>query len=135
MRNRRLRWQASLFTAACVTAYVILGPSVNFLLSLLPLEKGKRLTDAVYFFVFEAPKVLLLLLMVVFGIGIIRSYFSPERTRKLLGKRSPLIGNVMASLLGIVTPFCSCSAVPLFIGFVEAGVPLGQLSPFLWRHR
>jgi uncharacterized protein len=131
MHNLKLRRRASLFIAACVTAYVFLAPSVNLLLSLLPLEKGKRLTDSVYFFAFEAPKVLLLLLMVVFGIGIVRSYFSPERTRKLLGKRSPLIGNVMASTLGIVTPFCSCSAVPLFIGFVEAGVPLGATFSFL----
>jgi uncharacterized membrane protein YraQ (UPF0718 family) len=83
------------------------------------------------FFLFEAPKVLLLLTLVVFVVGIIRSYFSPERTRKILGGKSLLVGNVLASLLGIVTPFCSCSAVPLFIGFVEGGIPLGVTFSFL----
>jgi len=75
--------------------------------------------------------VLLLLAAVVFAVGIVRSYFSPERTRKLLGGRSLFAGNVLASGLGIVTPFCSCSAVPLFIGFVEAGIPLGVTFSFL----
>jgi uncharacterized protein len=90
-----------------------------------------HLTEAVKFFIYEVPKVLLLLTLIVFGVGIIRTYFSPERTRRLLEKRSLLTGNVMASSLGIVTPFCSCSAVPLFIGFVEAGVPLGVTFSFL----
>jgi uncharacterized membrane protein YraQ (UPF0718 family) len=74
---------------------------------------------------------MLLLVLVVFGVGVVRSYFSPERTRSLLAGRSLLVGNVLAALLGIVTPFCSCSAVPLFIGFVTAGVPLGVTFSFL----
>jgi hypothetical protein len=87
--------------------------------------------EAVRFFLFEAPKVLLLLTLIVFLVGIVRTYFSPERTRRILGNRSSFIGNILASLLGVVTPFCSCSAVPLFIGFVQAGVPLGVTFSFL----
>lgn len=83
------------------------------------------------FFIFEVPKVLLLLTLIVFLMGIVRSYFSPEKTRALLEKKSLFLGNVLASVLGIFTPFCSCSAVPLFIGFVEAGIPLGVTLSFL----
>jgi uncharacterized membrane protein YraQ (UPF0718 family) len=114
-----------------VITYIILEPAVSALLSALPLTPGTRSTEAIRFFLYEAPKVLLLLTVVVFGVGIIRSYFPPERTRQLLEKRSLFVGNVLASVLGIVTPFCSCSAVPLFIGFVEAGIPLGVTFSFL----
>jgi uncharacterized membrane protein YraQ (UPF0718 family) len=86
---------------------------------------------AVQFFVFEAPKVLMLLTLVVFGVGIVRSFFTPERTRAILAGKRESAGNVLASLLGVVTPFCSCSAVPLFIGFVTTGVPLGVTFSFL----
>lgn len=120
-----------LFVGLWIAIYALLEPSVGLLMSLIRLEPGTRLTEAIRFFLYEAPKVLLLLTIVVFVVGIIRSYFSPERTRQLLGKRSLLAGNVLASLLGIVTPFCSCSAVPLFIGFVEAGIPLGVTFSFL----
>ncbi len=92
---------------------------------------GTRLASALAFFVFEAPKVLMLLLVVVFGVGIVRSFFTPERTRRMLAGRRQSAGNVLASLLGVVTPFCSCSAVPLFIGFVTTGVPLGVTFSFL----
>jgi uncharacterized membrane protein YraQ (UPF0718 family) len=85
----------------------------------------------VEFFVFESPKVLMLLTLIVFGVGIIRSFFTPERTRRILSGKSEFAGNVLAALLGIVTPFCSCSAVPLFIGFVTTGVPLGVTFSFL----
>ena len=97
----------------------------------LALRPGSRLAAAVEFFVFEAPKVLMLLALVVFGVGIVRSFFTPERTRRVLAGRRESIGNVLAALLGIVTPFCSCSAVPLFIGFVTTGVPLGVTFSFL----
>jgi uncharacterized membrane protein YraQ (UPF0718 family) len=120
-----------LYFVLWVILYVILEPAVGALISALPLTSGTRLTEAIRFFLYEAPKVLLLLTIVVFGVGIIRSYFSPERTRQLLGQRSLFIGNVLASMLGIVTPFCSCSAVPLFIGFVESGIPLGVTFSFL----
>jgi len=86
---------------------------------------------SIEFFIFEVPKVLLLLTLIVFLMGIVRSYFSPEKTRALLEKKSLFLGNVLASVLGIFTPFCSCSAVPLFIGFVEAGIPLGVTLSFL----
>jgi uncharacterized protein len=95
------------------------------------LESGSHLAAAVAFFVFESPKVLMLLVLIVFGVGIIRSFFTPERTRRILAGRRESAGNVLAALLGIVTPFCSCSAVPLFIGFVTAGVPLGVTFSFL----
>ena len=102
-----------------------------FTYSILGLERDLHFTEAVRFFVFEVPKVLLLLTLIVFGVGIIRSYFSPEKTRKILGGKKLFAGNVLASLLGIVTPFCSCSAIPLFLGFVESGVPLGVTFSFL----
>lgn len=83
------------------------------------------------FFIYEVPKVLLLLTLIVFIMGIVRTFFSPEKTRALLEKKSLFLGNILASVLGIFTPFCSCSAVPLFIGFVEAGIPLGVTLSFL----
>jgi uncharacterized membrane protein YraQ (UPF0718 family) len=97
----------------------------------LGMPAGNRLAASIAFFVFEAPKVLMLLLVVVFGVGIVRSFFTPERTRRMLAGRRQTAGNVLASLLGVVTPFCSCSAVPLFIGFVTTGVPLGVTFSFL----
>ena len=99
--------------------------------SLLTLTPGSHRTSAVEFFVFEAPKVLMLLTLVVFAVGIVRSFFTPERARRILAGKRESAGNVLASLLGVVTPFCSCSAVPLFIGFVTSGVPLGVTFSFL----
>jgi len=98
---------------------------------LLNLTRGAALADAVEFFVYDTPKVLMLLTLVVFGVGVVRSFFTPERTRRILADKRESVGNVLAGLLGIVTPFCSCSAVPLFIGFVTAGVPLGVTFSFL----
>jgi len=115
-----------------VALYYYLQPFTDFLIdSIFGMEKGSHLTEAIRFFIFEVPKVLLLLTLIVFIVGIIRSYFSPERTRKILGGKKLFVGNVLASLLGIVTPFCSCSAIPLFLGFVESGVPLGVTFSFL----
>jgi uncharacterized protein len=102
-----------------------------FTYSLCGLAKGSHLGSAVEFFAYESPKVLLLLTLVVFGVGIVRSFFTPERTRRILSGQRESTGNVLAALLGIVTPFCSCSAVPLFIGFVTTGVPLGVTFSFL----
>jgi uncharacterized membrane protein YraQ (UPF0718 family) len=90
-----------------------------------------HLASAIAFFVFETPKVLMLLTLVVFGVGIVRSFFTPERTRAILAGKRESVGNVLAAMLGIVTPFCSCSAVPLFLGFVTTGVPLGVTFSFL----
>lgn len=99
--------------------------------SVFGMTKGAHLTEAVRFFVFEFPKVMMLLTLIIFLVGIIRTYFTPERTRKALEGKKTFTGNVMASALGIVTPFCSCSAIPLFLGFVESGVPLGVTFSFL----
>jgi uncharacterized protein len=101
------------------------------LLGLVGLPLTGHFADAVEFFLYDAPKVLMLLTLVVFGVGIVRSFFTPERTRKILVGRRESAGNVLAALLGVVTPFCSCSAVPLFLGFVTAGVPLGVTFSFL----
>jgi hypothetical protein len=95
------------------------------------LPRGSHLGAAVEFFIYEAPKVLMLLVLVVFGVGIVRSFFTPKRTRRILSGKRESVGNVLAALLGVVTPFCSCSAVPLFIGFVTTGVPLGVTFSFL----
>ncbi len=98
---------------------------------LLPLREGTHLGSTVEFFIFEVPKVMLLLTLIVFGVGIIRSYFTPDRTRKILAGSRESAGHVLAASLGVVTPFCSCSAVPLFMGFLTAGVPLGVTFSFL----
>ena len=99
--------------------------------SVLSLSPTSKLGMSVDFFLYDVPKVLLLLAVVIFGVAIIRSFFPPEKTRALLSHSRLYGGNVAAALLGIVTPFCSCSAVPLFIGFVESGVPLGVTFSFL----
>jgi uncharacterized protein len=112
--------------------YLSLERLTNYIIfDIIHLSGGSHLTEAIRFFVFEVPKVLLLLILIVFIVGIIRTYFSPERTRKILGGKKLFVGNVFASMLGIVTPFCSCSAIPLFLGFVESGVPLGVTFSFL----
>jgi len=102
-----------------------------FTYELLGIQQGSHLGGSIQFFVYDAPKVMLLLTLVVFIIGMIRSFFTQERTRKYLAGKHESTGNVMAALLGIVTPFCSCSAVPLFLGFVQARVPLGVTFSFL----
>ena len=118
--------------AAAVLLYTQLSRIAAFLTyDLAGLARGRHLGSAVEFFLFEAPKVLLLLTAVVFGVGVLRSFFTPERARQLLAGRREASGNVLAALFGIATPFCSCSAVPLFIGFVTAGVPLGVTFSFL----
>jgi len=97
------------------------------------IAKDSSIGSALNFFVFDSIKIFILLLIIIYVITFIRSFFPPEKTRKILAKNkgSAFIGHVLAALLGIVTPFCSCSAVPLFIGFVEAGVPLGITFSYL----
>jgi uncharacterized membrane protein YraQ (UPF0718 family) len=116
---------------AWFVAYQALAPASEALTELLPVDRSSHLGGALQFFLYDTPKVLLLLAGVVFGMGMINSYFTPERTRALLAGRAEGVGNVLAASLGVVTPFCSCSAVPLFIGFVQAGVPLGITFSFL----
>lgn len=119
-------------TAAWFAVYNLLEPLANWITySLLHLQAGSHLGESVAFFLYDVPKILLLLSGMIFLISILRTFFSPERTRALLGGKRQGIGNVLAAMLGIVTPFCSCSAVPLFIGFVESGIPLGVTFSFL----
>ena len=111
--------------------YQLLLPLSEAAVAALPVARDSHLGGTLQFFIYDTPKVLLLLTGVVFVMGMVNSYFTPERTRALLAGRSEGAANVMAATLGIVTPFCSCSAVPLFIGFVQAGVPLGVTFSFL----
>jgi len=111
--------------------YRSLVPASEALVAALPVDRASHLGGALQFFFYDTPKVLLLLTGIVFVMGIVHTFVSPERTRALLSGRRLGVGNVMAASLGIVTPFCSCSAVPLFIGFLQAGVPLGVTFSFL----
>ncbi len=126
-------WIGGLFLAALLwwTIYQGLAPLSEWLTSLLPVARQSHTGDALAFFFYDVPKVLMLLLAIVFAMGVVRSFFSPEKTRALLSGKGEGVGHVMAAGLGVLTPFCSCSAVPLFIGFVSAGVPLGVTFSFL----
>jgi uncharacterized membrane protein YraQ (UPF0718 family) len=113
-------WTAPLKSLADLLAYGLLG-----------LDPESRLGSAVQFFIWDVTKILFLLTFIVFGVAIVRSYFSADRSRRIPGGKRNWFGNILASLLGVVTPFCSCSACPLFIGFVESGIPLGVAMSFL----
>lgn len=129
---RRAPWGwLALGLAAWVLAYASLIPIADTLIAVLGLSQQTHLGEAMHFFFYDTPKVLLLLTGIVFIMGVVHTYVAPERTRALLSGRRLGVGNVMAASLGIVTPFCSCSAVPLFIGFLSAGVPLGVTFSFL----
>ena len=129
-----LRWPVAFLVLATLIwlgVYQLLTPAAEALVAGLPVDRNSHLGGALQFFFYDTPKVLMLLTGVVFVMGMVNSYFTPERTRALLAGRTEGAANVMAATLGIVTPFCSCSAVPLFIGFVQAGVPLGVTFSFL----
>ncbi|MFH1484504.1 MAG: permease [Chloroflexota bacterium] len=135
VRNYRIVRQV-LALMILALAWVILFQSLPVLVDLLVtnvfgFDISSPFGSALAFFLYDVPKILLLLTLVVFLVGIVRSFFTPENTRRILSGKAEGIGNVMAGILGIVTPFCSCSAVPLFIGFVESGVPLGVTFSFL----
>ncbi len=100
-------------------------------ISLLGMDRDSHLGGALHFFIYDTLKIFILLSVIIFVVAVIRSWFPPERTKRILSHEREYVGNVMAAMLGIVTPFCSCSAVPLFIGFVETGVPLGVTFSFL----
>jgi len=127
------RWLAALavLVPAWWWAYTHLTAFADTLLGWTGLSRQTALGESVHFFLYDTPKVLLLLTGVVFVMGVVQTWFAPERTRALLAGHRAGIGNVLAALLGIVTPFCSCSAVPLFIGILSAGVPLGVTFSFL----
>jgi uncharacterized membrane protein YraQ (UPF0718 family) len=119
----------TLVWAAC---YTLVEPLSRWIAhGLFGLRRGSHVGEAVAFFFYDVPKILLLLTGMIFVITVVRSFFSAERARRLLSGKRVGIGNVLAATLGIVTPFCSCSAVPLFIGFVESGIPLGVTFSFL----
>ncbi|PIF03287.1 MAG: hypothetical protein CR987_00380 [Draconibacterium sp.] len=121
----------SIALAVWLLLYFNLEKIVNFFIDDVLQLSPSHLTETIRFFIFEVPKVLLLLVLIIFFVGIIRSYFSPEKTRKALEGKPLFVGNTMAAFLGILTPFCSCSAIPLFLGFVEAGIPIGVTFSFL----
>jgi uncharacterized membrane protein YraQ (UPF0718 family) len=134
--SQKPQWQTGallvIIVAAWFAVYNQIQPLANWLTyTLFRIQVGSHLGESVAFFLYDVPKILLLLSGMIFLISVIRTFFSPERTRALLGGKRQGIGNVLAALLGIVTPFCSCSAVPLFIGFVESGIPLGVTFSFL----
>lgn len=131
--NQNLRWAVGVVVALVLwlAVYTHLSDFADFTLSLLGLSRSTALGEAVHFFLYDTPKVMLLLTGVVFVMGVIQTFFAPERTRAMLSGKRVGIGNILAASLGIVTPFCSCSAVPLFIGFLSAGVPLGVTFSFL----
>jgi uncharacterized membrane protein YraQ (UPF0718 family) len=131
-RNMNGWFIPSILLPIWIILYWNLQPIADFVIDdLFGMASGKHLTETLRFFIFEVPKVMLLLGLIIFGVGILRTYFTPEKTRKILEGKSLFTGNILASLLGIITPFCSCSAIPLFLGFVEAGVPLGVTFSFL----
>jgi hypothetical protein len=117
---------------AWLAAYNIIQPLANWIAyNLLAQPQGSHLGDSLAFFFYDVPKIILLLGGMIFLISLLRTFFSAEQTRAWLGGKREGVGNVLAAMLGIVTPFCSCSAVPLFIGFVESGIPLGVTFSFL----
>lgn len=127
------KWHAGaiVFLAAWYAIYRQLIPLSEWLTGFFPVEAHSHAGEAIAFFFYDVPKVLMLLTLIVFAMGVVRSFFSPEKTRALLSGKREGIGNVLSAGLGVLTPFCSCSAVPLFIGFVSAGVPLGVTFSFL----
>ncbi len=128
-------FKAAAMTVAAAVAWIALygnlEPLADLMLAIAGISRATHFGEALHFFIYEVPKVLLLLTAVVFVMGVVHTFVSPERTRALLSGRRIGTGNALAALLGMVTPFCSCSAVPLFIGFLQAGVPLGVTFSFL----
>ncbi len=119
------------FAVVWLVAYQQLPSWSQDFVRLLPVESESQLFEALSFFFYDVPKILMLLVAITLVMGIVNSYFTPEKTRALLSGKHEGVGNVFAALLGIVTPFCSCSAVSLFVGFLQAGVPLGVTFSFL----
>ncbi len=133
LRSPTAKWIGSTLIGlvAWGTLFSQLAAFSDWVVASTKLDPNSHLGQAIAFFAYDAPKVLMLLGLIVFSMGVLRSFFSPEKTRCLLAGNREGAGNVLAAALGIVTPFCSCSAVPLFIGFISAGVPLGVTFSFL----
>jgi hypothetical protein len=127
-----LKLTVALSIGAWLVAWIAEAPLADWLaFNAFGLERGSHFGEAIAFFLLDVPKVLLLLLGIITAVTLIRGFFPPERVRAALAGRGLMAGTVTAASFGIVTPFCSCSAVPLFIGFVEAGIPLGVTFAFL----
>lgn len=128
-----LGWYAGVLLAVLAwwLIYDQLIPFSEWATSLLPVDRNSHTGEALAFFIYDVPKVLLLLTGIVFVTGVLRSWFSPEKTRAILAGKRQIWGYPLAAALGVLTPFCSCSSVPLFIGFVSAGIPLGVTFSFL----
>ena len=108
-----------------------LNRGIGLLLSLVGLDPGNRIGSSIRFFLYDTVKIMVLLGVLILLISYIQSYFPPERSRKILGRFHGIGANIIGALLGTVTPFCSCSSIPLFIGFTSAGLPLGVTFSFL----
>ncbi len=111
--------------------YRQLAPFASWFVEFLPVDKYSHLGNAMQFFIYDTPKVLMLLVLIVFFVGVLRSFVTVDWTRRTLARHKGITAYVLAALLGVITPFCSCSAVPLFMGFVTAGIPLGITFAFL----
>lgn len=136
MRTKNQTVSLYLWLSVALLAWVLLYLNLQniaryLVFDLAGLTEGAHLSESVFFMIYEVPKVFLLLVLIIFIVGYIRSYFSAEKTRAILEGKSLFTGNILAAMLGVVTPFCSCSAIPLFLGFVEAGIPLGVTFSFL----
>ncbi|MDF1871599.1 permease [Vannielia sp.] len=128
-------WQWYAGTAVAAVLWLLLYrqliPFSEWATALFPVARNSHTGEAIAFFLYDVPKVLLLLTLIVFVTGVLRSWFSPEKTRAILSGKREILGYPLAAALGVLTPFCSCSSVPLFIGFVSAGIPLGVTFSFL----
>jgi uncharacterized membrane protein YraQ (UPF0718 family) len=129
-------WQLPALVLATAVIWVLVWQQLQnladwFTYNIIGLQPDSHLGASVNFFFYDVPKILMLLAGMIFIVTLIRSFFSPEQTRAALGGKREGVGNVLAAGLGVLTPFCSCSAVPLFIGFVESGIPLGVTFSFL----
>jgi uncharacterized membrane protein YraQ (UPF0718 family) len=102
-----------------------------FVFDILGLIKGTQLGDAVHFFIFDTVKIFILLISIIYFITFIQSYFPLEKIRVYLSGKSKIVGHILAGIFGIITPFCSCSAIPLFLGFLQARIPLGVAFTYL----
>ncbi len=98
---------------------------------LLRLSRGSHIAESVNFFIYDVPKIYIMLLCIVFVVAILRSFLPPEKIRSILSRRNEIVGNILAACFGIFTPFCTCSAIPLFMGMLQSGVPLGVTMSFL----
>lgn len=109
----------------------LINLSAIFVFNILGLEKGTHLGEALHFFIYDTIKIFILLITIIYLVTLLRSYFPIEKARDYLSGKHKLVGHVMAAIFGVITPFCSCSAIPLFLGFLQARIPLGVTFSYL----